>query len=344
MLPKTMTAAVLVRPGAFEIQTVPVPKIGPGDVLIKVARVGVCGTDVHIYRGHYAADWLPLIPGHEFSGTVAAIGDGVTTVDVGTRVIADINIGCGHCFYCRKNEVMSCSEVKQLGIHIDGAFAEYVKVPQRLVIPIPDDMPFDVAALAEPLGCTVRAAKKSAIRFGESVLVLGAGPVGNFHIQLARAIGAAPIIAADLNLQRLRLAKDCGADVVVSDMSTLDSAVRAVTGGRGADVVIESVGMPALYERAFDLVRPGGRIAAFGLGGEDEVVRFAPQKMVLKETGIRGSVAAMGDDMHDALTLLRFKRIDVRPFLQETRTLSEVQDAIEAFAADPGILKMQIVV
>jgi 2-desacetyl-2-hydroxyethyl bacteriochlorophyllide A dehydrogenase len=344
MPPKTMTAAVLVRPGAFEMQTIPVPQIGPGDVLIKVARVGVCGTDVHIYRGHYAAGWLPLIPGHEFSGTVAAIGDGVTTVDVGTRVIADINIGCGHCFYCRKNEVMSCSEVKQLGIHIDGAFAEYVKIPQRLVIPIPDDMSFEVAALAEPLGCTVRAAKKSNIRFGESVLVIGAGPIGNFHVQLARAIGAAPIIAADLNAERLRLAKDCGADVVISDMSMLDAAVRAVTDGRGADVVIESVGLPALYERAFDLVRPGGRITAFGLAGDDATVRFAPQKMVLKETGIRGSVAAMGDDMHDALTLLRFGRIDVRPFLQETRPLSEVQEAIETFAANPAILKMLIVV
>jgi len=340
----TMKAAVLTQPGHFEVRDVSVPECGPDDVLVKVARVGICGTDVHMFRGHYAADRLPLVPGHEFSGTVAEVGGSVSTVALGQRVIADINIGCGHCFYCRKNEVMSCAQVRQLGIHVDGAFAEYVKVPQRLVIPIPDGMPFEVAALTEPLACTVRAAKKSSIRLGESVLVIGAGPIGNLHVQVARAIGAAPVIAADLNVDRLALAASCGADVTVSDMSRLDAEVRAVTDGRGADVVIESVGLPKLYERAFDIVRPGGRIAAFGLADAAARASFAPQSVVLREIGVKGSVAAMGDDMHEALTLLRFGRIDVGPFLRESRDLDQVQDAIEAFAGDPGILKMQIVI
>ncbi|MBN8933122.1 MAG: alcohol dehydrogenase catalytic domain-containing protein [Rhizobium pusense] len=337
-----MKAAVLVKPGEFQIKSVPVPELGPNDVLVKVARVGVCGTDVHIFRGHYAADWLPLIPGHEFSGTVSATGSAVTRIRSGQRVTADINIGCGQCFFCRKNEIMSCTEVKQLGIHIDGAFAEYVRVPERLVIPIPDEMSFEVAALAEPLACTVRAAKKSEIRLGESVLIIGAGPIGNFHVQLARTIGAAPIIVADLNVMRLEMAKAGGADIVVSNMDKLDQEVRAVTDGRGADVVIESVGLPALYERAFGLVRAGGRVAAFGLAGDDAVARFSPQQVVLKEIGMKGSVAAMGDDMHEALTLLRFGRIDVGPFLKESRPLAGVQEAIETFASNPGILKMQI--
>jgi threonine dehydrogenase-like Zn-dependent dehydrogenase len=232
--------------------------------------------------------------------------------------------------------------MRQLGIHIDGALAEYVKVPERLVIPIPDDMPFEVAALTEPLACTVRAAKKSRIRFGESVLVIGAGPVGNFHVQLARAIGAAPVIAADLNPDRLALAKRCGADIVVSDMSRLDAEVKAATDGRGADVVIESVGLAKLYENAFSLVRPGGRVAAFGLADAEARASFAPQAVVLKEIGLKGSVAAMGDDMHEALTLLRYGRIDTSPFLQSTRSLEETQRAIEDFAADPKLLKVQI--
>lgn len=339
-----MKAAVLVKPGQFEVKSVPIPEPGPRDVLIKIARVGVCGTDIHIFRGHYAAEWLPMIPGHEFAGTVAAVGDEVTSVEPGRRVIADINIGCGNCFYCRKNEVMSCTEVKQLGIHIDGGFAEYVKVPERLVIPIPDDMSFEVAALAEPLACTVRAAKKSNIRLGESVLVIGAGPIGNLHVQLARTIGAAPVIVVDLNPARAALAKECGADIVISDINELEAQVLAATDGRGADVVIESVGLPKLYEKAFDLVRPGGRIAAFGLAGDDDKATFSPQQVVLKEIGMKGSVAAMGDDMHEALTLLRYGRIDLRPFLKENRTLDEVQSAIETFAGDPGILKMQIIV
>ncbi len=339
-----MKAAVLTRPGRFELREVPIPECGPDDVLVRVSRVGVCGTDVHIFRGHYAADRLPLIPGHEFSGTVAEVGSAVTVVSPGTRVIADINMGCGHCFYCRKNEVMSCARVQQLGIHVDGAFAEYVKVPQRLVIPFPDGMPFDVAALTEPLACTVRAAKRSGIRLGESVLVIGAGPIGNLHVQLARAIGAAPVIAADLNVNRLALAAACGADITVSDMGRLDAEVRAATDGRGADVVIECVGLAELYERTFDLVRPGGRIAAFGLADAGSRASFAPQSVVLREIGLKGTVAAMGDDMHEALTLLRYGRIDVRPFLEATRDLDQVQDAVEAFAADRAILKMQVVV
>lgn len=342
MNPRAMRAAVLTEPGHFELREVPVPACGPGDVLVKVARVGICGTDVHIFRGHYASDRLPLVPGHEFSGTVASVGGEVSSVAVGQRVIADINVGCGRCFYCRKNEVLNCPDMRQLGIHTDGAFAEYVKVPERLVIPIPDDMSFAVAALTEPLACTVRAAKKSRIRFGESVLVIGAGPVGNFHVQLARAIGAAPVIAADLNPDRVALAKRCGADIVVSDMSGLDAAVKAATGGRGADVVIESVGLPKLYESAFSLVRPGGRIAAFGLADADARASFAPQAVVLKEIGMKGSVAAMGDDMHEALTLLRYGRIDPSPFLRSTRPLEDTQAAIEDFALDQKYLKVQI--
>ena len=324
------------------MQDVPVPPCGPDDVLIEIARVGICGTDVHIFRGHYVADRLPLIPGHEFSGTVVKTGAAVEAILVGQRVIADVNIGCGHCFYCRKNEVLNCAEMRQLGIHTNGAFAEYVAVPARLVIPIPDDMPFEVAALTEPLACVVRAAKKSRIRFGESVLVIGAGPIGNLHVQLVRAIGAAPVIVADIDTERLAVAAACGADAAVSDMSRLEAEVRRMTDERGADVVIESVGSSALYERAFSLVRPGGRIAAFGLADEGARASFAPQAVVLRELGMKGSVAAVSDDMHDALTMLRFGRIDVGPFLQATRRLEEIQDALEAFAGDPRVLKMQI--
>jgi 2-desacetyl-2-hydroxyethyl bacteriochlorophyllide A dehydrogenase len=344
MSTETMNAAVLVRPEHFEVRSVPVPQYGPDDVLVKVARVGICGTDVHIFHGHYAADRLPLIPGHEFAGTVVAIGDRVTSFKVGQRVIGDINIGCGHCFYCRKNEIMSCPEVRQLGIHIDGAFAEYVKLPARLVIPIPDNMSFEVAALTEPLACTVRAAKKSGIRLGESVLVIGAGPVGNLHVQLARTIGAAPVIVADLNADRVAFAKKCGADIGVSDMDLLRSEVQTATDGRGADVVIECVGLPNLYEKAFDLVRPGGRIAAFGLADATRRASFSPQDIVLREIGLRGSVAAMGDDMHEALTMLKYGRIDVSPFVQEARPLADVQNAIQSFVDNPKILKMQVVI
>lgn len=339
-----MRAAVLTEPRHIDLREVERPRCGPADAVIQVNRCGICGTDVHIFNGHYSADRLPMVPGHEFAGTVVEVGAEVRGLREGQRVIADINIGCGTCFYCRRNEILNCPDMAQLGIHRDGAFAEFVQVPARLVIPIPDGMPFEIAALTEPLACVVRAAKKSDIRFAESVLVLGAGPIGNLHVQLARAIGAAPIIATDLNPARAELAKQCGADIVLTEPDALRDAVLDATGGRGADVVIESVGLPALYEQAFELVRPGGRVSAFGLAGADQRASYAPFDVVLKEIGMKGSVAGMGEDMHQALTLLAHGRIDTAPFVREVRPLDGLQGGIEDFIADASLLKVQIAI
>jgi len=342
MANQMMRAAVLVAPKKFEIQEVARPECGPGDVLIKVARCCICGTDVHIFNGQYSADKLPLIPGHEFSGTIDEVGSAVTGFVVGQKAIADINVGCGSCFYCRRNEILNCPSMQQLGIHSNGAFAEYIRVPARLVIGVPDDMPLDVAALTEPLACVVRSAMKTDLRFAESVVVLGLGPIGNLHVQLARAIGAAPIIAVDLNENRAYLARTCGADVVISDPDAVQDAVLSATDGRGADVVIESVGLPALYASAFQLVRPGGRIAAFGLTDDTAKVEFSPFDVVLKEIGMKGSVAGMGEDMHQAMCLLAHDRINVAPFLKNVRPLTDIQEGITEFISNPELLKVQI--
>ncbi len=177
----TMRAAVLTAPGCFDVREVSVPVIGPEDVLVRVSRTGICGTDVHMFNGDYAADRLPLIPGHEFCGTIARCGSSVRHLEVGTRVVADINIGCGTCFWCRRNEVLNCSEVTQVGIGRDGAFAEYVAVPARLAIPVRGDVPDSVLALTEPVACVVRAARKAGATFGQSVVIFGAGPIGNLQ-------------------------------------------------------------------------------------------------------------------------------------------------------------------
>ena len=340
----TMRAAVLVTPGRIELREVKRPACGPADVIVQVERCGICGTDVHIFKGHYASDRLPLIPGHEFAGRIMERGRDVRGLAEGERVIADINVGCGTCFYCRHNEVLNCPDVVQLGIHADGAFAEYVRVPARLAIPIPAGMSFALAALTEPLACVVRAAKSARLRFAESVLVLGAGPVGNLHVQLARAVGAAPVIAAERDPRRAALVRACGADAVVEDPARLRETVLAMTEGRGADLVIESVGSVALYEEALRLVRPGGRVAAFGLTGPEARVAVAPLDFVLKEIGLAGSVAGMGEDMHQALRLLAHGRIDAAPFLQDVRPLDALQDAIATVAAWPQALKTQIAV
>ncbi len=343
-VPATMRAAVLTAPGRFELREVPVPAPGPSDVLIRVERCGLCGTDIHIFKGHYSADKLPLIPGHEFSGHVAAVGSEVKNLQIGQPATADINLGCGQCFYCRKNEILHCRAMVQLGIHVDGGLAEYVRVPARHVVPVPDGTPVELAALAEPVSCIVRAVKRSRLRLGESVLILGAGPIGNLHLQLARQCGAAPIIVSEPNPGRAAWARASGADLVVEDPATLREQVLALTDGRGADLVIESVGVPALYEQAFELVRPGGRVLAFGLAEPGAQAHYEPFQVVLKELGLQGSVAGMGDDMHEAMTLIAHRRVLLGPFVETVYPLARIAEAMDAFVSDRRINKVQIAI
>lgn len=339
-----MLAAVLVEPRHLEVQRVEIPAIGRDEVLIRVTRTGICGTDVHIFNGHYAADRLPLIPGHEFCGTVAALGQDVRHLTEGQAVVADINIGCGACYWCRRNEILNCTSMTQVGIGRDGAFAEYVALPARLAIPVPDGMAPELQALVEPVACVVRAARKARVSFGQSVVVLGAGPIGNLHVQMLRLCGAAPIIVADLSEDRCRMAIEAGADAAISDPARLKAEVLARTQGRGADVVIESVGSPRLYALAFDLIRRGGHVAFFGITGPGEAVPVDILRTVLEENSLKGSVAGIGEDMHDALTLLAHGRFRTGAFTGASFKLEEIQTAFDTLAERPADLKTQIVI
>ncbi|MGV8987213.1 MAG: zinc-dependent alcohol dehydrogenase [Cypionkella sp.] len=338
-----MKAAVLVEPRRFEVRDVPMPKVGAEDALIRVSRTGICGTDLHIFNGHYVADSLPLIPGHEFCGVIAEVGCNVHHLAPGQRVVADINIGCGTCYWCRRNEILNCPTMTQVGIGRDGAFAEYVALPARLVIPAPDSAPDAVLALTEPVACVVRAARKAKVSFGQSVVILGAGPMGNLHVQMMRLIGAAPIIVADLSHDRCRMALEAGADAAICDPLQLRDQVLALTGGRGADLVIESVGSPRLYATAQTLIRKGGHIALFGLTGAGETLPVDILQTILEENSLKGSVAGMGEDMHDALTLLAHGRFKTDAFTAATYALDDIQTAFDTFAARPADLKTQII-
>jgi threonine dehydrogenase-like Zn-dependent dehydrogenase len=337
-----MLAAVLVEPRRFELQRVEIPAVGRDEVLIRVIRTGICGTDVHIFNGHYAADRLPLVPGHEFCGTIAVLGQDVTHLQQGQPCVADINIGCGTCYWCRRNEVLNCPAMTQVGIGRDGAFAEYVVVPARLVIPVPEGMAAELQALVEPVACVVRAARKARVGFGQSAVVLGAGPIGNLHVQMLRLCGAAPIIVADLSEERCRMALEAGADAAISDPARLKPEVMARTGGRGADLVIESVGSPRLYALAFELIRKGGHVAFFGLTGPGEAVPVDILRTVLEENSLKGSVAGMGEDMHDALTLLAHCRFRTEAFTAASFPLDDIQHAFDSLSDRPGDLKTQI--
>ncbi|RYG89825.1 dehydrogenase [Loktanella sp. IMCC34160] len=337
-----MRAAVLVEPRRFEIELRTVPEIKPDEVLIEVARCGICGTDTHIHDGGFMAHRLPLVPGHEFSGRVVKAGS-QSGVAEGIAAVVDINHGCGRCYYCRRNELMNCPSIKQIGIDVDGGFAEYVRVPGHLVIEAPETTPFDVLALTEPVACVVHSATRSGFELARSVLIIGAGPIGNLHVQMQRLTGAAPIIVAETSADRARLAKAAGADAVVNDPQVLMDVVHSLTEGRGVDLAIESVGATALYETAQAALRPGGHLAAFGLPPEGSELKVDLLTTVLRENSLMGSVAGPGQAMHHALSLLSHGRFDTSAFTSATYALEDISTAFETLPERPQDLKTQII-
>lgn len=339
-----MIAATLVEPRRFDVREVAIPEIGPEDALIRVARTGICGTDMHIFNGHYATDRLPMVPGHEFCGTIAEVGKNVRHLREGVSCVADINIGCGTCYWCRRNEILNCPSMTQVGIGRDGAFAQYVAMPARLVIPAPEGVSQQILALVEPVACVVRAARKARAGLGQSVVILGAGPIGNLHVQMMRLVGAAPIIVAELSPDRCRAALEAGADEAISDPSKLKARVLEMTGGRGADLVIESVGSARLYGLAFELIRKGGHVAFFGITGPGESIPVDILRTVLEENSLKGSVAGMGEDMHDAMTLLAHGRFRTADFTRASYPLERIQEAFDTLSQRPADLKTQIAI
>jgi threonine dehydrogenase-like Zn-dependent dehydrogenase len=336
-----MKAAVVEKPEELVVKEVPVPDIGDDEVLIRVKNTGICGTDWSIYTGKYSADKLPFIPGHEFSGVIARVGGKARNLKEGDRVTADINMSCGTCFYCRRKNPLMCPDFTQLGIHTDGTYAEYVKVPWQLVHVLPEEIDFLTGAFIEPVSCVIHSAKAMDVTIGSSVAILGSG-LGVLHAAVARHRGAAPVIVIGRNKRKLEIAKKLGADYTISieDESDPVSAVRDLTEGRGADYVVEAVGTPETYEQAFAMVRPGGTVAAFGITGVDDIIRVKPFDLVLGEKNVAGSCAGVGNDWNDAIAMLRYGRIDPRPLFSMVVPVEELEDALKELRERRDLIKV----
>jgi threonine dehydrogenase-like Zn-dependent dehydrogenase len=337
----TMKAAVFEQPGKITVKSVPVPEMGDDDVLIKVKYTGICGTDWSIYTGKYSADKLPLIAGHEFSGVIEAVGANAVGLKVGDRVTADINMSCGHCFFCKRGQKLLCAEFDQLGIHVDGSYAEYVKAPWGQVHRLPDRLDFLQGAFIEPVSCVVHNAKAMNPELGSSMAILGAG-LGILHASLARCNGSAPVIVLGHHERRLAVAKKMGADVVIDTRKVADpvAEVLNLTGGRGADYVVESVGKVETYEQAFRLVRGGGTVSAFGITAEDDAMSLRPFDVVLNEKTLTGSCAGVGNDWTDAMTLIEHGRIDPKPMFSLIVPLEELESALRELRENPDLIKV----
>ncbi len=264
-------------PGFIEIQERAIPKIPFEDwVLIKVKAAGVCGTDLHIWHDQYQY-WPPVILGHEFSGEIVELGKKVEGWRIGDRVAAEPHSkACGKCELCRTGRIQLCKDKRSPGWGIDGAFAEYVTMPAFLLHHIPEGVNWEMAAIAEPMAIAIhQVLERCRVDFQDCVVVSGAGPIGILSAFLAKRAGAATVIATGITRSeevRLPVAKKLGADYCINvEKTDLVKTVMDITGGRGADVVIEASGNPRAIATSFDLLRTGGRISAIGISGKSEI-------------------------------------------------------------------------
>ena len=336
-----MKAAVFEKVGVIKVKEVPVPDISDNEVLIKIKYTGICGTDWSIYNGWYSADKLPMIPGHEFSGVIAKLGKNAKGLKEGDRVTADINMSCGTCFYCIRGEKLLCNNFTQLGIHINGTFAEYVKAPWSQVHILPENLSFEAGAFIEPVSCVIHAAKAMDARLGSSVAIIGCG-LGVLHARMAVLRACAPVIIIGNNEKRLRIAKEMGADHIIDIDKVSDPVAEVIklTSGRGADYVIEAVGSTKTYEQAFAMLRRGGKLSAFGITGEQDTMKIRPFEFVLGEKKVTGSCAGVGSDWPDAMTLISNGRIDPKPLFSMKVPLEDLDWALHELRKDLSLFKI----
>jgi L-iditol 2-dehydrogenase len=296
-IPSTMRAAVYRGVDDVRVETIPVPEIGAGEVLVKIHTCGICGTDLKkIHTGSHEA---PRVFGHEMSGTIARVGAGVTGFSVGDRVMAYHHIPCGKCFYCRKQTFAQCETYKKVGCTAGfapsgGGFAEYIRVMdwivQRGLIKIPDEIPFEQAAFIEPVNTCYKAIQLLNLQSDETVLVIGQGPIGILLAALARKTGAT-ILTSDLYPERHAVAAGFGLNHPLDARGDVVAAAKSATESRGADVALLAVGGNALIKVAMDAIRPGGRVVLFAQTQHGEAP-FDPADVCMDEKTLMGSYSA----------------------------------------------------
>ncbi len=332
-----MKAAQITSPDKAQVISTQAPGPGPEDVLIRVVNAGVCGTDLHIFHGEYEATY-PIIPGHEFSGFVAAIGQRVSRFKVGDRVTADPNIPCNKCPSCQRNEPNQCHHLAAVGVTRDGAFAEYVAVPEGNVFPI-GALSFEEAALVEPLACVVWGLKRINIQPGDSALIMGAGPMGCLVLQAVRNAGASQVVITDIVPERLKAAADLGATATILADERQSTHLKAQA-PLGYDVVVDATGIPAVLEQSFSFARPRGKIWVFGVCPPDKKACFVPYDVFRKDLSIIGSFA-VNRTFQESIAMIQSGAVRVEPLISHRLPLEEFTRGLELAEHDPQRMKVQ---
>jgi L-iditol 2-dehydrogenase len=352
-IPAAMQAVVYRGVNDMRVETVPVPAIGPGELLVKVATCGICGTDLKkIHTGSHSA---PRIFGHEMAGTIVQVGDGVTRFRVGERVVVHHHVPCGDCYYCRKQTPTQCTLYKKVGVTAGfepsgGGFAEYIRVmdwiaASRGVVRIPDGVPFEQAAFAEPVNTVLKGVKLLNLAADDTVLVIGQGPIGLMHAVLASRTGAR-VLTSDLYPERHAIAAKFGLhDPIHAGTENVAERVFAETEGRGADAVILAVGGNGLIQTAMDAVRPGGKVMLFAQTQHGEAT-IDPGAVCMDEKTLLGSYSSSFQIL-DEVTDLIFggyqNGFDLTQLISHRFPLEQAVEAIEV-ASHPKADSMKIMI
>ena len=319
----------------------PRPSPGPGEILIAVACVGICGSDLHAYHGRHPFISLPVVPGHEFAGTVVAVGSDVDDFAPGQRVTVEPSLVCGTCTNCTHGRYNICEQLQVIGCQTSGAMGEYLTVPTSKALPLPDNVTWDQATMIEPLAVAVHAVRVARFQPGANVLILGAGTIGLMVLQAAKAFGAGQVMTTDLIQDRLDLALRLGADHTVNPSTTdLALALEAAFGPQRADVILECVGVAATARDAVRVARKGTRIVLAGVFVEEVSLNLGLVQD--RELELVGTLMYAGDDFSTALELVRDGTVKVDPLITHQFPLSRAAEAFATADDRRGALKVLI--
>ncbi len=326
----------------IRLKEIDIPEINESEVLIKVKACGICGSDARSYfNGAHERYKIPIILGHEVTGEIFQVGENVDGFKVGERVTVTPIYGCGECNFCVFGEENLCEKVVVFGCNFDGAYAQYMRIPAQgirrgVLVKIPDSISDDEATLIEPFSCCLHGILRANVKPGDTVVVIGAGPIGLAHLTLLKILGSGKVIISDIVNLRLERAKKFGADLTVnSKENNLPSKVKKLTNNKGADSVIVSAPSVKAVEEGIKITRRGGRLVIFGGCPENSLIQIDPNLVHYSEITITGSIDSTIDDFRRTVQLI--SRINLKPFVTHRFPLEEVHQAMQVMKDKKGL-------
>lgn len=339
-----MLAAVLRAPGDLRLERRPVPVAQRGEILLRIEGNTLCGTDGRLLTGEKTAGVKPgVIPGHEFVGRIAAIGEGVSGYEVGKQAVVSIVVSCGSCPECQADMEEVCDNLQLIGYGIDGGLAEYCLIPAGAVsrgnvVQIENDLPPAALSLIEPISCCLHGLNRYRVDPGDTVVIFGAGPIGLIHVQLAKISGATQIIVSNRSEARRELARELGATRTLDPREeSVADVVRRATAGRGADVAVVCVGVPELANEALQVVRVGGRVNFFAGFPKGSTATIDPNLIHYNELTVTGGSNAARREVKQAVELVQKGLIDAEALVSHTFSLEDVEEAYKTLMAREGL-------